>query len=608
MRSPKKSSSTAAAAGPRAKRASETLIAYTSLVLAGVMWVYSFLNYHHTNPITTFYQEWGTAVLGLAAMILLLGKGYWQQAEIPRIVLLPIGIMLLVVLQFLLGKVVYFGQMLLYTLYLMWAALLILLGARLREVLGLPLVATVLAAFLLVGAELNAFAGLHQHYHWHTFLEPFITVKVSAAVFGNVAQPNHYADYLVLGLASLGLLYARGALRAWQAAPLALPILYVLPLTGSRGTWFFLAWLVVSAFVWQWRDRAKRPLLYYALFVFIGFGLMHSVIQLSWLGTDTGAVDTVQRMFAENVQSGGIRLHLMHEAWVIFTQYPLLGAGFGQYGWQHYVLAPQMNNGLLGLYNNAHNLVMDLAAEGGLAALLVLAGTSLLWLRQALRAERTIYHWWGYALLAVLAMHSMLEYPLWYTYFMGIAALTLGLLDNSRYRLEFGVVGRMLVLFTLVLGAMSLQQLYTGYHAYVRLMSLRPDPQDTAAYYASMNRGIAEMQKNALLKPYADMTVSSMIEVSPERLDDKLKLNSDVVRFVPFGAVVYRQSMLLAQNGDLPEAKAEMERSIWSYPGDFPWAQEMLGNLASRDPDRFRALLEFAIQKHEEYLGAVHTK
>ena len=89
-------------------------LAYISLAFAGMMWVFSFLDYYHAYPVTTFYQEWGTALLGLAAMLPLLGKEYWKRAEIPRIVMLPIGLMLLVVLQYAMGKMPYFGQMLLY--------------------------------------------------------------------------------------------------------------------------------------------------------------------------------------------------------------------------------------------------------------------------------------------------------------------------------------------------------------------------------------------------------------------------------------------------------------------------------------------------------------
>ena len=103
------------------------------------MWVLPFLYYYHAYPLTTFYQEWGTAILGLCASVFLLSRQQWQQPEIPRIVLLPISLMLLALLQFLLGKTTYFDQTLLYTLYMLWAALLIMLGRALRERFGLAL-------------------------------------------------------------------------------------------------------------------------------------------------------------------------------------------------------------------------------------------------------------------------------------------------------------------------------------------------------------------------------------------------------------------------------------------------------------------------------------
>lgn len=591
------------------KQTSSQTLGHISLAFAGVMWVLPFLNYYHAYPLTTFYQEWGAVVLGLAATTLLLTKGYWQKAEVPHSVLLPIALLLLVVVQYALGKIPYFGQMLLYALYLMWMALLIMLGARLREELGLPAVATVLATFLLIGAELNAAIGIYQHFQWHSILDHVVTQKISAAVFGNVAQPNHYADYLALGLASLGLLYARGSLRAWLAVLLALPILFVLPLSGSRGTWFYLAWFFGSAYLWQRREPGQRALLYYSLLTLLGFGLMHLVIQLSWLTGHTSNVNSVQRMFTESVSSGSIRLYLWHEAWLIFTRFPLLGAGFGQYAWQHFQLAPSLHNtGITGLYNNAHNLVMQLAAEGGLAGLLVLLMTLLPWLRQAQRDQHSIYQWWGCALLGVLVLHSLLEYPLWYAYFLGIAALTLGMLDASRYRLELHRAGRVLLLLILLFGVLSLQQLMTGYRRIEGLLVMRLQSGNNADYLARMRSGLAVVQGETLLQPYADLYTSSMIEIGPENLADKLRLNGEVMHFVPASEVVYRQSLLLAQEGDLEAAQVQMERAIWSYPSDFPAEEEKLSKLGRKDATRYAALLKFAIQKFEEYQSAVHAK
>jgi O-antigen ligase len=572
------------------------------------MWVLPFLNYYHAYPLTTFYQEWSAAMLGLCATLLLVSRQYWRQPEIPRVVLLPIGMMLLVVVQFFLGKVAYFGQALLYALYLLWAALLMMLGHHLRREFSLATLTTVLAVALLAGAELNALFGVLQHYLWHTFLDPVVTVKISSAVYGNIAQPNHFADYLSLGLASLGLLHVRGLLRGWLTVLLALPILFVLPLSGSRSTWLYLLWMVFLAYWWQRRDRAQLPLLRYSLLVLLGFGLMHLVVQLPWLAGAAGNVNTVQRLFGE-VNSGGIRLHLWHEAWLIFAQFPLLGAGFGQFAWQHFQLGPLLHDAsITGLYNNAHNLVLQLAAETGLAGLLILFGTLLPWLWRAQHVEQSIYHWWGYALLSVLGIHSLLEYPLWYAYFLGIASLLLGMFDPGGYRLDLRNLGRLSVALMLLLGVLSLQQLLNGYRDIEALVAQRPASDHDRAYVDRMRKGLLAVRRQALLQPYAALFMDSMIEVSPDHIADKLAYNEDVLHFVPVSTVAYRQALLLAQDGKEGAARMQMERAIWAYPGDFPEAGRELQELAGKEPARFSALLKFAALKYEEYRRAVHKK
>lgn len=572
------------------------------------MWVLPFLYYHHAYPITTFYQEWGAAMLGLCAMPLLVSKRYWQQPELPRIVLLPIGMMMLLLVQYLLDKIPSFDQTLLLTLYFLWIALLVMLGQRLRVELGLSLLTTVLAVFLLLGSELNALAGIIQHYRWHTFLDSVITVKTSAAVYGNIAQPNHFADYLTLGLASLGLLHTRWSLRIWQTALLVSPLLFVVVLSGSRSVWLYLLFMVGMSYLWQRRDKSFLPLFKYALAMLLGFALMLFVVQLPWFAAASGKAATIERMFTD-ATSGGIRLFLWKESWLIFTQFPLLGAGFGQFAMQHFQLSADLKNaGISGLYNNAHNLVMQLAAEAGLAGLAVLLGTLGLWLSQAWREPRTIYHWWGYSVLAVIGIHSLLEYPLWYGYFIGIAAVVLGVMESKGYQLELRLMGRVSVSAIILLGALSLMQLYQGYKKLEISLTLRPLASDDASYTPRLRDSLLAVYSYPLLRPNAELYMTGMIDVSAEHLADKLIMNEHAMRFVPIAPVVYRHAWLLAQANRLPEAKVQLLRAIWSYPTEFRAAQAELSQLALKDPAHFSALLEFATPKYEEYQRAVSAR
>lgn len=581
-------------------------MAHISLTFVGLMWVLPFLYYHHAYPLTTFYQEWGAAVLGLGASLYLLHKHFWQQAEIPRIVLLPILLMLLALLQFGLGRIVYFEQALLFSLYMLWATLLMMTAHGLRKKLGLPSMAIILASFLLLGAELNALVGILQHYRWHTFLDSVVTAKNGIAVYGNLAQPNHYASYITMGLISLGLL--RLHLRSWQITVLALPLLFVLVLSGSRSSWLYMLGMVLLAFLWQRRDKACKPLLTYTLWLLLGFGLMHWVVQIPWLAGSSGNVTTLQRLLAGDT-NGSIRLYLWHEAWLIFTQYPLLGAGLGQFAWQHFQLAPLLHaTEISGLYNNAHNLLFQLAAEMGLAGLAILLLALGVWLWHGRREQLTIYHWWGYAVLGVIGIHSMLEYPLWYAYFIGVAAVLLGMFDRTTYRLELRKLGRWSVLSILVLGLVSLVQWQQGYQKLERTMAMHPQSAQDTDVANRMRDELIRLDSVVLLQPYVELFLNSWMNLDDGHLEQNLAMNERAVKFIPISNVAYRRALLLAQANQADAAGLQIERAIWAYPADFPAYRQELSVLAQKEPAHFAALLEFAIKKNEEYLHAVPAK
>ncbi len=570
------------------------------------MWVLPFLNYRHAYPLTTFYQEWWSALLGVMALALLVTRDYWRQPEIPRIAQLPAALIVVILFQWILGKVAYFDQALLYILYLLFAALLMLLGACLRDRLGIEKLSIVLAVFLLAGAELSALIGVLQHYHWHTPLDSVIVRKISSSVYGNIAQPNHFANYIALGMISLGLLFQMQKLKAIQTALIATPLLFVMTLSGSRSSWIYL--LMMSGLAWWWvrKDAMHRPLLRYSLLLLAGFGIMHLVVQLPFVSSAESSVNTVQRLFGDNA-SGNARLFLWREALLMFMQSPWFGVGFGQFAWQHFQLLPSLHpSGIVGLYNNAHNLVFQVAAEAGIVGLLALLLPLFAWIYGLRRSVLDEAHWWGYAALGVLAIHSLLEYPLWYTYFVAIAAFLFGALDETRYRLELRNAGRLSVAAMLLLGLISLMQLKSNYRELEQVQEIKAklgmDPNASML----LRDKLLSVHDGSLLTPYAELYMSSLIEVNDEHLREKLAVNTRVMHFVPIGPVVYRQALLLALAGELEQAKSVLVQTLWSYPGDYAKTKNQLLELAEKDPAHFSALLEFALEQEQERRRAVH--
>lgn len=590
----------------QSQRLPQINLTHISLALVGLMWVLPFLHIRHQYPLTTFEQEWWAALLGLMALALLAERKYWLQPQLPRIAQLPVALIGIVLLQMALGKVAYVDQGLLYILYLLFAALLMLLGSWLRECYGIEKLAVALGLFLLVGAELSALLGVLQHYRWHTPLDALVVRKVASSVYGNLAQPNHFANYVALGLISLGLLYRQGKLKVGYVALLAAPLLFVMTLSGSRSSWLYL--LMMSGLAWWYarRDKQQLALLRYSLLLLLGFGLMHLVVKLPFMAGVNG-IDTMQRLFGEDANSS-IRLYLWNEAVQIFMQSPLLGVGFGQFAWHHFQLVPSLHPAnIVGLYNNAHNVVFQLAAEAGIAGLMALSGALGVWLYGMRRATLGAAHWWAQAALGVLAIHSLLEYPLWYTYFVAVAAILLGMLDETHYRLELRSIGRMSLVAILLLGLLTLVQLRIGYGQLEETLAIRPVSGNVAEARQRTRDGLIAVQSGSLLSPYAEVFMSPYIEVNDNMLKEKLAMNTRMVRFIPTASVVYKQAYFLAQSGQLEQAKQVLEQAIWSYPGNGD-AHVLLLDLAQKDPEHFSALLEFATLKEQEHARAVRIR
>ena len=582
--------------------------AHISLTLVGLMWAFPFLHYRHENPLTSFDQEWWSAMLGVLALTLLIAREFWQRPEIPRIAQLPAALIGVLLLQLVLGKIAYFNQALLYALYFLFAALLMVLGARLRDCFGLARLAQVLAIFLLIGAELNAFIGVLQHFQWHTFLDPVIARDLSGGIYGNIAQPNHYADYIALGMISLGLLFQQRSIKPGYAILLALPLLFAMTLSGSRSSWLYLVLMIFMAWWMARREAAMKPLLRYSLLLVVGFVLMNLLVQMHFMAGGGHGTNTVQRLLTYNGAGdtgGSIRLYLWHEAWLMFAQSPWIGIGFGQFAWHHFQLLPLLQaDNISGLYNNAHNLVFQLAAVAGIPGLLALLVPLGIWLYGLRRVTPSGAHWWGYSMLGVLAIHSLLEYPLWYAYFVAVAAILLGAFDETRYRLELRNIGRVSLLTIVLLGLLMLLQLRSGYQQLKNTLALRSVSSNVEATYPLIRSGLIAAYNQPLLSPYAEMYMFSYAKLDADRIKQKIALGANVMHFLPIAPVVYRQAFFLAQDGQLAQAEQLMEQAIWSYPGDGD-AQQFLGSMAEKDPAHFSALLKFTVQKEKEHARAV---
>ena len=193
------------------------------------------------------------------------------------------------------------------------------------------------------------------------------------------------------------------------------------------------------------------------------------------------------------------------------------------------------------MYNHSHNLLTQIGAEfGGAGLLLLLAGAGY-WLAGCVRQPATRAGWWVAAVLAVLTIHSLLEYPLWYAPFLGIAAILIGAADTHTLRLQLSGLMRAAFAFMLVLGWISLVGIADSYSQLEGLFRRQAVPS-----VQEIERVLQHVRHESMLTPYSDFAYAAGITPNRAQSEDQQLLNSAVMRFAPTQEVVYRQALLLS--------------------------------------------------------------
>jgi len=570
---------------------------HASLWLIGLAWTLPFLQPYHRYPLTGFYSEWLALALGLAGALLLLRKDAWQDAALPAVALAPLGLAAIIGLHGALGWSPYAGQPTTATLYLLWAAMIVVLGHALRARATLPDVAATLSWFLLAGGMLTAVVGLLQHFQVSTSFDFLIGRKVAAQVYGNLGQPNHAASYLALSLVAGTYLYCTRRLGAAPATGCAWLLLLVLVLTGSRSAWLYLAVVVALALLLhrKRKDAESRKFALAAPALLAGYVVAHGVAALPFMAGSGGQATAMDRLF-EMATGVDARLQLWAEGWAMFQQAPIHGAGWGWFSWNHFLhseaqpVAPAP-----GVYNHAHNVLIHLLAETGLAGAAILVGAAAMWISDLKRMRMDPEYWWVFSLLGILSVHSLLEYPLWYSYFLGMAALLAGLGSQRSLRLRRTLATRVAIGAGILAGCMHLVLFLAPYRDFERLVfSPGAGRQASDAAFAE---AVVALYREPLLEPYVELAIALGTEVSADHLPEKIALLERASHFAPVSIVAYRQAMLLALAGDDDAALRQFHRALHAYPGDIEEVVSQLRALRARHPGRFERLLDSALAR-----------
>jgi O-antigen polymerase len=273
----------------------------------------------------------------------------------------------------------------------------------------------------LVAALGSAALGLLQYFDLENGAYPWIAPTNPGYIIANVHQLNMLATLLAVGLLSVWWMVVKRYLSTLHATWMSGVLLVALAATASRTGMVHLA--VISCMLIYWHPREWRRV---GLILLLGWALYTAASNsLPWLAWVTRGIvidrDLLGR-FSENVGCHSRRL-LWSNVVDLIAMKPWTGWGPGELLYAHYI-NDFGDQRFCEKLSNAHNLPLHLAFTMGLPVALV-ASALCLYILFKLKPwvathpmERLC---WG--VLALLGVHSLLEYPLWFGVFQLMAML-----------------------------------------------------------------------------------------------------------------------------------------------------------------------------------------
>jgi O-antigen ligase len=532
---------------------------YLSLILLALALILPYAVVNHTYPIPTFYAEFTALALYLltgAGVVLLVATSKPRVAfASPVVALVPLLFGLLLIAQSIVLPVSQPSMNWLGGGFLLAALMATHAGYGFTRVKLGETALRWAAGALIVGGLFAVFSQVIQLFHLETRVSPLVVaynVTVERRPFGNMAQANHLATYIAFAMA--------GALFLVQTRRLAVSIWLLvstlfaigLALTVSRGPWLQMGVIVVAGFWMAFAQTRSEPLLRRSnrewiipIALAVLFFVVNAVIR--WANVryhlELGQ-SAAERM--KDASQIAPRLALWKYGWTMFKTHPLLGVGWGEFPSYQFEYVKAL--GGVEIANNSHDIFIDLLAKTGLLGVAIVLLGLLAWLVRVVRAPQSAARVFGIALIGVLTMHALVEYPQQYMFFLLPAMFVFGLLETRPLPL---VPGRLSLGAFAVLVFGGLAALYPVYRDYARAEVL---------YYGSRPAEQYAADPSFLFRAWGEYGMATLQPMNSMNLQHKLDMHKQAIALLPGETVLRRYAVLQALGGDTAGALDTVDR------------------------------------------------
>ena len=427
-----------------------------------------------------------------------------------------------------------------------------------------------------------------QYFEVATSLQPWVSTSQGDA-FANLRQRNQFAVLCLIGLVAW--FYLCSAMKAGcRVAGMALWVLLLVgnavsqSRTGLMGLVVLVLWRGVG---WRANSPRERWQVWGMLPV---YGV--AAVLLPMLADRGGDFGALSRMVGEEAHCQSRRT-LWSNVLQLIQQKPWFGWGWGELDYAHYI-SLFSGERFCAILDNAHNLPLHLAVELGvpIAMVFCLGVVYAIW-RQRPWAETDPTRQMAWMILAVIGLHSLLEYPLWYGPFQMTVILCIVLLWRSKREVmsvddEISTIKSTFRQYLYHLFAIVFVSIlsYVGWD-YYRISQIYLPPQERSPAY--VENTLAKIQSSWLFKPQVQFAELAITPLTQANADHQLQLALGLLHFSPEPRVVERvlDAALVLHKEDV--VAFHMPRYQAAFPEAYAAWREKAMQLPQSSPTFLRA-------------------
>ncbi len=395
----------------------------------------SFLLPNHNDPWRTAYQDF----LMYTVFILLFAKIILSEKNIviDRKIICIFVFSMIPIIQFLFGKIYFYGDAILACIYMLSFGFAVLIGLNLRQYLQIEKIFNFICAIVLFSALVSTYIILKQ---WLLLTSGGIwtvDVPLGGRPFANFAQPNNCASFLLIGTLATLYIYEKKIINNLTGILLTCLFLFCLALTQSRTVWVFTV-CFVSWWFWKANYFTTRLGKFFVSY-FIGFFIL-SVVFIPYISDYLGILSTSD--LVSRATTGYLRIPMWRQMLLAISNEPLWG-----YGWN------QVSVAQLSVYlsyptrewiEHSHNIILDILIWNGIPLGILIIAFFAIWLWQLSKLTTSLEVFIALAMVGVLIVHGMLEFPLEYAFFLLPVGLLLGVIYFNQKDVKIIILSKSL--------------------------------------------------------------------------------------------------------------------------------------------------------------------